>query len=342
MAMQNAPFEWVARLTRLAITASLLFLALALMGAVAGAVLAIINEQGWITIAVYVLEALAAVIISIWVFVLYGLVRTLVANERAVASSAGRLGRIETLLQSQADSSKKLVERATLSDQAKSLVYRDAEIDTIRESIHEDIIRQDYGAAEALIDSIEKKLGYADIAARLREEVTASRQRTRAEQIDAAVTRIIEIVERRDWARALREAKRLLEMFPDNPKVASLPGRINKARNDHKRTLLKVYDEAVKINDIDKSIELLKELDLYLTPQEAAALEESARGVFRTKLHNLGVQFAMSVSEEQWEEALATGLQIVDEYPNSRMAHEVREKLDLLRARAAQEQTKQE
>ena len=207
---------------------------------------------------------------------------------------------------------------------------------------HDDILRQDYDAAEALIDAIENKLGYGDFAVRLREEVASSRKRTLEEKIDAAVARLTGMIDSHDWARAFREVQRLLEMFPGNPKVESLPARVTKARNDHKRALLQTYGEAVRVNNIDKSIELLKELDLYLTPQEAAALQESARGVFRTKLHNLGVQFSIFVSDEQWADALATGQQIVEEFPNSRMATEVREKLELLRTRAANAASRQQ
>jgi len=335
MATQSASLNWVSKLARVAVVVAMPLLAMALIVSIAGAVVAAMSHESWMTVGIWVLGALAAVTMGIWVFVAYGIVETLVANERAVTSAAGRLDRAESLLQDQTQSTKKLIELAGLSDQAKSLIYRDVEIDAIRESIHEDIMRQDYRAAEALLEDIEKKLGYADVAARLREEVAASRKRTLEEQIDVAVTRITEIIDRHDWVRAFREAQRLLQMFAGNPKVESLPERVTKARGDHKRALLEAYGEAVRVNDVDKSIELLKELDVYLTPQEAAALQESARGVFRAKLHNLGVRFAISVSDERWADALTTGQQIVEEFPNSRMAQEVREKLELLRSKAA-------
>ena len=334
MSVNNGMFEWVTKLARIAVVVSLVFLALALVGGVAGAIVTALNDGSWLTVALWALSALASLALGVWVFVAYGVLQVVLANERAVTITAGAVDRAETLLQDQAGSSRKLVELAALSDQAKSLIYREAEIDTISEAIHEDILRQDYPAAEAMIDAVEKKLGYVDIAARLREEVDSSRKRTHEEKIDAAVARLSAITEKRDWARAMREAQRLLRMFPDNPKVQSLPAQVTKARSDHKKLLLDSYDEAVKKNDVDKGIELLKELDLYLTPQEAAALRESARGVFKTKLYNMGVRFAIAVSEEQWADALATGQQIVEEYPNSRMAHEVRAKLELLRTKA--------
>jgi len=197
MATEKATFNWVTRTARVGVIVSLVFLAAAVIGGVAGAIFAAISDQSWMIVGLWALQALAAAALGVWVFVIYGVVEAVVANERAVASTAARIGRAETLLENQAESTRKLVELASLPDQAKSLIYRDAEIDAIRENIHEDIMRQDYTAAEALIDAIEKKLGYTDIAARMREEVAASRQRTLEEQIDAAVARITEIVGRR-------------------------------------------------------------------------------------------------------------------------------------------------
>jgi hypothetical protein len=56
--------------------------------------------------------------------------------------------------------------------------------------------------------------------------------------------------------------------------------------------------------------------------------------VFKTRLVNLGVQFGLAVSEARWRDALEVGVQIRQEFPNSRMAHEVAAKLETLRMRA--------
>ncbi|MFQ6048402.1 MAG: hypothetical protein ACE5K7_03450, partial [Phycisphaerae bacterium] len=105
-------------------------------------------------------------------------------------------------------------------------------------------------------------------------------------------------------------------------------------RQQHKRRLLHEWNEAVQRNDIDRSIEILKQLDQYLTPSEGAALEESARGVFRAKLQNMGVQFSLAVTDKRWSEAIEIGEQIVQEFPNSLMAKEVTASMDALRRRA--------
>ena len=137
-----------------------------------------------------------------------------------------------------------------------------------------------------------------------------------------------------DWDRARRMMDRLMSSHPENDEVKALPQAFHRAWNEHKRRLLKEWDQAVQRNDVDGGIALLKELDHYLTPNEAAALQESARGVFRTKLHNLGVQFSLAVSESNWSEALRVGRQIQDEFPNTRMASEVRERIHVLAKRA--------
>jgi len=109
-------------------------------------------------------------------------------------------------------------------------------------------------------------------------------------------------------------------------------------KQERKKILLTAWDDAVKRQDTDRSLEILRELDLYLTPNEGLALQEAARDVFRTKLHNLGVQFSFAVSEKQWADAFETGCQIVRDFPNSRMAKEIREKIDILEQRVKQQQ----
>jgi len=285
----------------------------------------------WLAI---VIGFVAEGICCVWLFVAYGILRAVVSMEHSTASVSGRLDRIETLMADQVQATKGLVDLASLSDRAKGLVFREREIEAVREMVHHDMMRQDYKTVEATIDSLEKELGYADEATRLRAELAQGRKATLEEKIDAAVNRVQDILSTYQWGRAIRESKRILRLFPENPKVASLPERIEAARAKRKRDLLQAYGEAVRKKDVDTGIELLTELDMYLTPQEGAALAESARGVFKARLHNLGVQFAIRITDKNWVEALAVGQDIISEYPNSRMAEEVRDRMDLLRQRA--------
>ncbi|MDP7290076.1 MAG: hypothetical protein QGH94_18990, partial [Phycisphaerae bacterium] len=201
------------------------------------------------------------------------------------------------------------------------------------EAVHHDLMRQQYASAEAMIDSIENDLGYTEEAQRLRQEVVQSRDATIDEKIDAAINRIMSLLDEQQWIRAGRETSRILKLFPENEKIAALPSRIVDAKTAYKKRLLQEYGEAVRKNDIDRGMELLRELDRYLTPEEGAALQESARGVFKARLRQLGVQFAISVNDQKWEEAVSAGEEIIREFPNSRMAQEVRGKLDAMKAK---------
>ena len=334
MAEETGRFEWVGKLARVGLIGVVVILALVIINAVALIVMEIPDLENWTDLTPPILVIIGSLVGLLVAFVLYGLTRAYIEHCHSADSASGRLGQIEALLADQGGAIKELAELASLSDRAKSLVYREHEIEALREAVSHDMVRQDYKSAEALINSLDSQLGYVDEAARLREELETSRKSTLDEKIDAAVKRIQDIVATYDWARAVRESKRVIKLFPDNPRVASLLERIDAARTKHKRELLQAYGEAVRKKDVDQSINLLKELDLYLAPQEAAALADSARGVFKAKLHNLGVQFAIRVTDKSWAQAVEVGQEIINEYPNSRMAHEVRQKLDLMSARA--------
>lgn len=225
-------------------------------------------------------------------------------------------------------------ENVQLSDAVRALMHRDRERTALRLAINEEIIRGDIEAAYALVEQLEDRHGYKNEAARLRSEVDASFERLNHQKVHEAVEHVRSLLGMQQWDSARRAMDRLLPKYPEHAEVQELPRLFTIHRGEHKRRLLKDWDDAVRRNEVDRGIAILKELDQYLTRNEAAALEESARGVFRTKLHNLGLQFSLAVSDHNWKEALEVGRQIVDEFPNSRMAQEVRDRIEVLEKRA--------
>ena len=223
---------------------------------------------------------------------------------------------------------------ATLSDAAKQVAYRAKDLEALRTAIREDLGRGDFEAATMLVNEMERRFGYALEADKIREQINSSSRAA----IDQRVTDTVEHVEllltRYEWDDANRECDRLLRLFPTHPEARRLPDKITVARDGHKRELLKMWKEAVTRDDVDRSLELLRELDQYLSSAEAEAYKESARDVFRKKLQQLGVQFALHVHDKNWLEALRIGRQITDEFPNTRMAAEVRERLAILEVKA--------
>ncbi|MFP4216735.1 MAG: hypothetical protein ACLFVH_12455 [Phycisphaerae bacterium] len=337
MADETGRFGWLMKVSKVAMILGIVLSALLVVLGVAGIVKAVpmLAQSGGLQVLGMAVVTLVIGLLGAALSVVgYGVVAALVRNEAGVQSAAEYIRRIESVAEETHRDIHKLTDLSQLSDQAKSLIFRERELEAFRETIHADLMVQDYQSAESLVEAIEERFGYADEAARLRKEIQDSRDGSLEEKIDAAISRVDSILARHDWTQAAREARRIVSLFPDNEKVADLPERIARARNARKRELLQEYGEAVRKNDIDGSIATLRELDLYLTPQEAAAMQESARGVLRAKLHNLGVQFAICVTDQRWTEAIEVGEQIISEYPNSRMASEVRSKMDQLRSRA--------
>jgi hypothetical protein len=286
-------------------------------------------------IAPFIIALAFETVAMVWAPVVYGVVSAVLETHDACTEISSRLTRTDTLLDNAAASLKTMADVAPLSDKAKSTIYREHEIEALGEMIQHHLMLQDYDAASTLITSMDRDFGHSEQARKLRQEVTASRKATVDEKVETSIGHFQEILDLHDWARANREAQRMMNLMPNNERIAQLPAMINAARLAHKRQLLQAYGEAIRKNDVDRSIELLHQLDPYLMPQEATALQESARDVFRAKLQNLGFQFTMCVTDQRWAEAVATGEQIVRDYPNSRMAQEVREKMDLLKAKAS-------
>ncbi|MHC4596057.1 MAG: hypothetical protein ACYS19_14100, partial [Planctomycetota bacterium] len=133
------------------------------------------------------------------------------------------------------------------------------------------------------------------------------------------------------WAKASAQIEGLIKAYPDSEQAKAMRHKLFDKKQQHKGILLAAWDDAVKRQETDRSLEILKELDLYLTPNEALALQEAARDIFRTKLHNLGVQFGIAVTEKRWANALDTGQLIIKDFPNSKMSEEIREKLSVLK-----------
>ncbi len=213
----------------------------------------------WWKVLPWAIAILVELATMVWAGVMFGVLRVILSIHDNTASAAAQMGRLETLLEDQSNSARKLVDLAALSDEAKSLIYRDREVEAVRETIHTMLVRQDYKAAEDLISGIEKRPTMALDAAVMRQEVETTRQASIEGKIDLAVGRVDEIIGKCDWPRAIREAARMKAAFPNNTKIAALPQRIEASRMKHKRDLLQAYGEAVRKNDVDASIDMLKE-----------------------------------------------------------------------------------
>lgn len=226
-------------------------------------------------------------------------------------------------------------DRMLLSDQAKHIAYRERERSALRDAIVEDIRKRDYDAALVLVDYMAKTYGYREESEQFRAQILDAQAKHHEQLVNQALKRIDEICDRHDWEAGSREVQRLQRLFPDHPRVLSLPRRMEQAKADHKHELERGFLHASQTGDVDKAMEMLKELDKYLTPAEAEPYLETARGVIGQKRENFGVRFKLAVHDRDWIESVNVGEQIIRDFPNSKMADEVRDMLDVLRERAA-------
>ena len=179
-----------------------------------------------------------------------------------------------------------------------------------------------------------RPFGLKQEADRFREDISAKRAEIVRKQINDAAAVIDRHCRSEQWAQASREAERLAQLFPADEQARGLPAEIEKRRENHKQSLLQAFQDARQRNDIDGSIEIVKQLDLYLTAGEAEAYQDQVRGVFKDKLNSLRASFSMAVHDQHWNEASRIGEIIIRDFPNTQMAKEVREKMDALRERA--------
>jgi uncharacterized membrane protein len=232
-----------------------------------------------------------------------------------------------------------IAENTRISDAAKSLAHREEELDALRQAIRDDIRMERWDLGFKFLGEMERRFGYEEEAGHLREEL----ERARREGMEAKLTAVIQMIEEhfkeKEWELAQSEIDRLKRLLPADNRIDGLTQRLANLRNEHKKELLAAWDEAVERSDTDHAIEVLKELDQYLTPKEAEELKATARSVFKEKLLQIGVQFRFAVKGKRWRDALDIGLELVREYPNARMAHEVRGMLEVLRERARQTET---
>jgi len=249
----------------------------------------------------------------------------------ALRENSAKLEEVTGTLEKIRDGLAQINQSTRISDAAKAIAFRDADRQSLREAVFEKLQRHEFDSAYELIDEIAKHVEYEELAQQLRLQTDRYHDATNQERLDQGIAHIEQLFDNHEWVKASTQIEDLIRSHPDAEKARAMRQRLLERKEQRKKELLATWDEAVKRQETDRSLEILKELDLYLTPNEGLALQEAAKDVFRTKLHNLGVQFSMAVTERRWEQAIQTGEQIMRAFPNSKMADEIREKMEVLR-----------
>ena len=244
---------------------------------------------------------------------------------------------LSELIRRQTEYARTISENSSMSEWAKRVIYREKDYEFLRDTVQAAIARQDWETAEHLIRDMAEQFGYRDEAAYYRDQLDQSRRASEEERVAAAVARVEQLCNQRKWEQARRESEKMRSLFNQNERIRMLVSDVEHRRQEFKRHLLREYDQAVKVNDIDAAHRLLHDLDLVLATNEADSLRESARNVFRAKLEQLRTQFSVAVSYKQFNGAIEIAESLIREFPNSGYAQELSKLMPVLRARAAKE-----
>ena len=229
-------------------------------------------------------------------------------------------------------------EQQLISDRTKQVAYRTRDREALRRAIHEEMDNKDWEGALVLANNMEQVFGYKQEADRFRQEIAQKHQGEVRRQVQEGITIIDRHVRGERWQEALAEAHKVSQQFPTDELAHNLPQQVEERRVQHKRQLIESWQDAINRHDVDGSIEILRKLDPYLTPQEAEAMQEPARNLFKEKLNALRTQITLAVQDHHWAQAVRLGEQIMRDFPNTRAAQEVRDMLPTLRDRAAEAQ----
>ncbi|MBN1391755.1 MAG: hypothetical protein JW947_03020 [Sedimentisphaerales bacterium] len=312
------------------ITIYVALIAVVLLAVIAGILLPPQEEEGRI---MQILWLLAALVLLVTVILILSKTFTIL---RSLAENNAKLDKVTETLEKNRSVLTQISQNTRLSEAVKIIAFRDADMQSLRDAVFDKLQQQDFDSAYEIIDEIARRVEYRTMAEQLRIQANDYRDATDAERVNQVIAHIEKLFESSQWAKASMQIERLIMDFPKSDKAKAMRQRLLDKKEERKKILLNAWDDAVKRQATDRGLEILRELDLYLSPNEGLALQEAARDVFRNKLHNLGVQFSLAVSGKQWEKAINTGQQIIRDFPNSRMAEEIHEKWDILKQKVEQ------
>ena len=229
---------------------------------------------------------------------------------------------------------RELSDRSALSDDARRVLNRDRERELLRRAIREDMSRGDWDAALILVEELAERFGYRADAEAFRTQIDKARSGSHESRLGEAVSAFDALLGEHRWDEAEDEARRIARLFPDEPRARGLLGRVPAAQAKYKNELERRFLVAAEQERIDEAMELLRAMDHYLPREEAEAFQETARGVVGKARENLGVRFKLAVQDRRWTDAAQCGEQIIAEFPNSKMAEEIRGMIDVIRQRA--------
>lgn len=232
-----------------------------------------------------------------------------------------------------------ILEAVQMSENAKRVLFRDRELSVLRNTVQEDIERGEFHSALVVCDQMATVFGAVEESEVLRTKVQTIIHNFHDARICEEVEKLENMLADRKWVEAYQDAARLRRLFPESPQLHGLEQRISDVRIHYRHDLEARFLEAASCENVEQAMKLLRELDGYLTPDEARKFRDTATDVITKYKDTLGARFKMAVSDRRWEEAIEFGEVITQQFPNTKMAEEVQTMLETIRVRAGEDET---
>ena len=232
-----------------------------------------------------------------------------------------------------------ILEAVQMSENAKRVLFRDRELSILRNTVQEDIARGEFHSALVLCDQMAAIFGAVEEAEVLRSKVQTIIHEFHDARISEEVEKLEKMLTSHKWVEAYQDAARLRRLFPESPRLHEIEQRIADVRIQYRHELESRFLQAAQLEDVEKAMKLLRELDGYLTPDEARRFRDTATEVISKYRDSLGARFKMAVSDRRWQEAIEFGEVIIQQFPNTKMTEEVQSMLETIRTRLVEGET---
>ena len=232
-----------------------------------------------------------------------------------------------------------ILESLQMSENAKRVLFRDRELNLLRRTVQEDISRGEFHSALVLCGQMANVFGAVEEAEELRIRVQEIIHEHHEQRIKDEIAELQTLLDAHKWVEAYQGASRLRRLFPESPLLHGIEQHIADVRTEYRHGLEGRFLEAAKQENVERAMALLRELDGYLTPDEARKFRDTATTVITTYRESLSARFKMAVGDHRWQEAMEFGMEITKQFPNTRMAEEVQTMLETIRVRADEDET---
>ena len=233
-----------------------------------------------------------------------------------------------------------LMEALQLSENAKRVLFRDRELNLLRRTIQDDMASGDVHAALKLCDLMASEFGAVEESEKLRSQIHSALHEQHQSRIQEELKLLDELLSECKWVDAYQFAAKMRRLYPETPLLHGIEQRIADTRVQYRHTLEARFVEAAEKNEIEQSMKLLKELDRYLTPDEARKFMETADSVIVKYRETLGTRFQMAVRDHRWLQAIEFGETITSQFPNTTMAQEARKILKTIQDHSVEDAAK--